>query len=224
MKGWAAERWAAVAGIGFVVLNLIGAFAPGGSYPKVNDSPAKIAAFAHDHHQALALAALLTGLATPLLIWLFAGIASVIRNAGHGPLAVVLFGVAVAGTTLAAASDAVWQVLGRVDNDDFIKAAFQTQGFLVTKAFWCAAIGALVVGLAAQRGAFVQWYAWVNFAAAVLFVLGGLTVRDSGLLQSAGGLTFVAFLGLLVWVLVSSFVLWTMPASEDRATPATAPV
>jgi hypothetical protein len=224
MKGWAAERWAAVAGIGFVVLNLIGAFAPGGSYPKVNDSPAKIAAFAHDHHRALALAAVLTGLAAPLLIWLFAAIASVIRNAGQGPLAVVVFGVAVAGTTLAAASDAVWQVLGRVDNDDFIKAAFQTQGFLVTKAFWCAAIGALVVGLAAQRGAFVQWYAWVNFAAALLFALGGLTVRQSGFLQSGGTLTFVAFLGLLLWVLVSSFVLWTMPASEHTPAPAASPV
>jgi hypothetical protein len=148
----------------------------------------------------------------------------VIRNAGQGPLAVVVFGVAVAGTTLAAASDAVWQVLGHVDNDGFTKAAFQTQGFLVTKAFWCAAIGALVIGLAAQRGAFAQWYAWVNFAAAVLFALGGLTVRESGLLQSAGGLAFAAFLGLLVWVLVSSVVLWTMPPSEHSATPAAAPL
>jgi hypothetical protein len=224
MKGWAAERWAAAAGIGFVVLNLIGAFAPGGSYPKVHDSPAKIAAFAHDHHQALALAAVLTGLAAPLLIWLFAGIASAIRNAGQGPLAVVLFGVAVAGTTLATASDAIWQVLGHVDNDGFTKAAFQTLGFLVTKAFWCAAIGALVVGVAAQRGAFAQWYAWVNFAAAVLFALGGLTVRESGFLQSAGGLAFFAFMGLLLWVLVSSVVLWTMPASEHPPAPVTAPV
>jgi hypothetical protein len=224
MKGWAAERWAAAAGIGFVVLNLIGSFAPGASYPKVDDSAAQIAAFAHDHHQALAIGAVLTGLAAPLLIWLFAGVASAIRDAGEGPLAVVVFGVAVAGTALATASDAVWQVLGRVDNDGFIKAAFQTQGFLVTKAFWCAAIGALVIALAARRGAFVQWYAWVNVAAAVLFALGGLTVRQSGLLQSAGGLTFVAFLGLLVWVLVSSFVLWTLPSPERPATPATSPV
>ncbi len=224
MKGWAAERWAAAAGFGFVVLNLTGAFAPGASYPKVNDSPAKIAAFAHDHHQAFALAAVLTGLAAPLLIWLFASIVSVMRNAGQGPLAVVVFGVAVAGTALATASDAVWQVLGRVDNDGFIKAAFQTQGFLVTKAFWCAGVGAVVIGLAAWRGAFPRWYAWLTFAAAVLFGLGGLTVRQSGFLQSGGGLTFVAFLGLLVWVLVSSFVLWTTPASEHPASPATSPV
>jgi hypothetical protein len=223
MKGWAAERWAAAAGVGFVVLMLIGGFAPGTSYPNVNDSPESLATFVQDHHRALALAAILTGLAAPLLVWLVAGLVSVMRNAGHGPLAVVAFGTAVAGTAVAATSDAVWQVLARVSSADSIKAGFLTQGFLVTKAFWFAAVAAAAVGVAGWRGAFARWYAWATFAAALLFALGGLTVKLTGVFRSNGPLTFTAFLALLVWVLLSSVVLWSVPEREPAASAAAPP-
>ena len=223
MRTWTTERWAAAAGGAFVVLTLVGTFASGTSYPKVDDPPAAILTYFNDHHRAIAIGAILTGLATPLLIWLFAGLAGVLRAAGENAVAWTLLGVAVAGTALAAASDAVAQVIPHVSDAGAAQAAFATQGYLVTKAFWCAAIGAAVVGIAASRGALPRWFGWLSLAEAAVFALGGVTVKGSGFFAAGGTMALLAFLALLVWVLAAAAVLWLLPARAELPAAAATP-
>jgi hypothetical protein len=209
MGKWTAERWAAAAGIAFVALSVIGDALPGSSYPRINDDAATISAYFRDHSRAIAAGSVLTGAAAPLFVWLFATVASRLRAAGQGAFALVALAALIAGTALATASDAVLQAMVRVGTDNVSKGAYATSGFLITKAFWFAAVAALAIGLAALRGAFARWYAWSSFAAGALFALGALTVTEDGILRVAGPTTLVAFVALLVWVLATSAALWT---------------
>jgi len=216
MGRWTGERWAAAAGIAFVVLSVVGDALPGASYPKISDDPATIAAYIRDHHRALGAGAILTGAGAPLLVWLFAGLAGRLRDAGQGAFAIVVLSAVVAGTALATASDAVLQATTRIsDHDGLTKAAYATSGFLITKAFWFAAVAAFAIGLAGRRGALPSWYASLALAAGVSFCLGGLTVREDGFFAVAGPMTLIAFVTLMVWALTTSVVLWRVP----RATP-----
>jgi hypothetical protein len=225
MKGWAVERWAAAAGVGYVVLSLVGNFAPGESFPKFDASSATTAAYVYDHHRALAIGAILTGLAAPLLIWMFAALAGMIRDAGAPTLAVVVVATAVAGTTLAAAGEAMLQVLSRVGDETFVKSMYQVSAFMISKAFWCAAVGAFVVSWAAMdRGVLPRWFAWMSLAGSVVFALGGASVAHKGFFAPAGGMAVIAFIVLLVWVLASSYVLWAASATERAPMPATSPL
>jgi hypothetical protein len=220
MRAWTAERWAAAAGVAFVALLVIATFAPGGSYPKFDDPPAKILSYFHDHHRAIAIGAILGGLAAPLFIWFASGFARVVRAAGQAAVATTFFGVIVAGTALAAGSDAMSQVLPRIDNGSIAKSLFQAAGYLALKAFWCIAIGAFVVSIAGMRGALPRWFAWLSAAGAVLFALGGVTVKGSGFFAPNGGMALIAFIGIWVWTLAASFVLWTRPAIAEAPAPA----
>src|SRR5215471_8102759 len=65
---WA--RYAALGGIWFVVLNVVGAFLPGAP-PKTTDSALKIAKYFHDHHRAIEIGTLLLGLGLIGLFWWF---------------------------------------------------------------------------------------------------------------------------------------------------------
>lgn len=205
-------RAAAAAGVAFAVLLLAAGVAPGTSYPKFDDQPATIAAYFHDHHRAFAVAAILSGLAAPLFLWFVAGLAHVVREAGQAVVATTLVAVAAAGTALAAASDALNQVLPRIGDATIAKAIFQTDGYLDLKSFWCIAVGAFVLAVAGSRGALPRWFAWTCVAAALLFALGGVTVRGSGFFAPWGGMTLVAILALLGWTLAGSVVLWTLGA------------
>ena len=214
MGRWSAEQWAAAAGIVFVVLSVVGDVLPGGSYPKIDDDAATIAAFSRDHHRALLASSILTGAAAPFLVWLFAGVAGYMRGGGQGALASVAFGAIVAGSALATASDVLFQATPHIDDEGVIQGAFAIGGLFITKAFWFASVAALAVGLAAWRGAFARWYAWLVFAASVLFALGGMTVGSSGLFAVAGPMTFIAFIALMIWVVTTSVVLWKTPVRE----------
>jgi hypothetical protein len=73
----------------------------------------------------------------------------------------------------------------------------------------------LAVGIAAWR-VLPRWYAVVSVAAAVVCALGGIAVGQTGFL-ALGGLTDVAFLGLLVWIVASAVMLWRQPAAVPEA-------
>jgi hypothetical protein len=65
MATWRIGHVGAAAGVAFIVLNLIANLSVG-STPDFDDSPAKIASFFDDHHGAVLVHAVLTGLAAPL--------------------------------------------------------------------------------------------------------------------------------------------------------------
>jgi hypothetical protein len=222
--GQSAGRAAALAGVAFVVLAAAASFIAG-SPPKVNDSEAAVDAFFVDHHKVLLVGAVLTSVASPCLVWLFAGLAGALRRAGEGALAALTFGAGLGAVLLATASDAIWVALvqlawtGQVGG---LKSGYEVSGFFLQKAFWFAAFAALAVSLAARRASAVpRWYEWATIAAGALFALGGIAMKPGGFFAVDGGMALIAFVALLVWVLATSFLLWQEP--EPARAPAPAP-
>ena len=169
--------------------------------------------------------AVLTSVAAPCLVWLFAGLAGALRRAGEGALAAVAFGVGVGAVVLATASDAVYVTLAQLawaGESGFAKGGYELSGFLVQKALWFAAFAALAVSLAVRRAQTLpRWYERATIAAGALFALGGIAMKPDGFFAVNGGMALISFLALLVWVLATSLVLWQEPAPAES--PAAAP-
>ena len=68
--------------------------------------------------------------------------------------------------------------------------------------------------LCAAHGDALRWYTVMGLAAGVLLVLGGLSLKSTGFFSPLGSMTFIAFLGLLVWTLATCWIVW-MAAPEE---------
>jgi len=205
------NRMSALAGLGYVVLALIGNFIAGAP-PKATDTAATTAAWFADHHKAILVGAVLTGLAAPLFVWCFATLCRQLRKAGEASLSVITFGLVVAGIAIATVSDAGYASLahaGRQGDGGFVKSGYDLVSLLETKALWFAAFAAVAVWLGSKSLA--AWYRWIALLAAVLCALGGLAVKHQGFFGTFGGMTLIGYLALLVWVLATSAVLWATP-------------
>jgi hypothetical protein len=51
----------------------------------------------------------------------------------------------------------------------------------------------------------------------VLLVLGGVALKTTGFFSPLGGMTLIAFLGLLVWTLATAWIIWTGAQIESQA-------
>jgi len=96
------------------------------------------------------------------------------------------------------------------------KSVYQLDGFFTVKSFWFAAAAILAVAIAAWR-ALPRWYALVSLGAALVTALGGNAVANDGFLAPLGGLTEIAFLGLLVWIVASVVLLLRQPQPVSAA-------
>ena len=209
MRAWTAERLGAIAGVGFIVLTVIGDTI-GGSPPGTDDSAATIASFFQQHHRAVVLNVILTGAGAALFMWLVAAIALQLRAVGQAGWAAVAFALGVSAAALGIVSDAIYGALARIGTGGdlgLIRGLYQLDGFVTVKSFWLAAVAILAVGMAAWTS-LPRWYAAVSLGAAVLSALGGIAVKQSGFLAPLGGLTLIAFLAILVWVLGTSYIVW----------------
>jgi hypothetical protein len=205
------NRMSALAGVSFVVLLLIADFIAG-SQPKVSDSSAKITGFFSHHHKALLVGAVLSAIAAPLFVWTFATLARGMRRAGESALSVAAFGFVVVGAALAVASDAVYATVVQVagaGNGSFVSGGYELSAFLVQKFFWFGAFLALAVWLGSKSMA--SSYRWLTLLVGVLFALAGIAVKQHGFFAVYGGMSFIGFLALLVWVLGTSVLLWKLP-------------
>jgi len=205
------NRMAAVGGIAFTVLILVASLSSG-SMPSVDDSPAKIARFFADHHKRIAVGAVLSGIAAPLYVWLFAVVCRGMRRAGALALSVGAFGFAVVSAALAVTGDAIYASLAHAASQGdaaFAKSGYDLGGFLSQKYWWFAAFLALAIWLASASMA--RWYRWLTLAAAVLFAVGGLGVTQHGFFAVNGAANGIAFIAFLVWILGTSVVVWLMP-------------
>jgi hypothetical protein len=224
MRTLTERRWAALAGVGYVVLTVIGDLLPGAP-PKLDDPARKITAFFLDHHRSVLVGAALTGIAVALFVWLVAALARELRAAGQQGFAVVALAAGVAGAALGAAADTAYGALAQIadgGDPDVVRATYLMSGFLIERAFWFGALLTLVAGLAALGG-LTRWYAWTSLAATPLLALGGLSVKQSGFFGVGSDMALIAFVALLVWVLATSWLLWQLkeaPTPEAVAAPA----
>jgi hypothetical protein len=208
------NRMAALGGIAFIVLIVVTALSSG-SMPNVDDSPATIARYFADHHKRIAVGAVLSGIAAPLYVWLFAALCRGMRRAGARALSVGAFGFAVVSAALAVTGDAIYASLAHAASQGdiaFAKSGYDLSGFLSQKYLWFAAFLALAIFLASAS--MVQWYRWLTLLAAVLFALGGIGVQQHGFFAVNGAATGIAFIASLVWILGTSVVVWLMPEED----------
>jgi hypothetical protein len=222
MRTWSIERIGALAGVLFTVFNIVGN-AIAGSPPGTDETATKIANWFTSNHSDVVIGAVFTSVAAPLFLLLLAALALRLRTLGHGATAVAIFAAGLAAITLGAVADTIYGVLGRISpsaDERTVKAVYQLDGFMTARAFWFAAALTLLTAWTVW-GAVAQWYALVSLAEGVLLVLGGIALKTAGFFSPLGGMTGIAFLGLLVWVLATAWVVWT-GAQEGQAAAVTA--
>ena len=224
MSKWTVERWAASSGVGFAVLLLVGSFISG-QPKKYNASAADIQSFLQDKHKELLIGGVLFGIAYILFLWFLASFAGMLRDAGQGRLATIIYGAGVATVAIAAVGDGVGVALARLtysSDSKSIQALYGVDAFFYGRLFWTAAALAFATTLAVRRSkALPDWYAWASLLAGVLFVLGGLALKTHGFFSPPprGGMTFIGFLTIVVWIALSSALLVkkTAPAAPAAA-------
>jgi hypothetical protein len=198
------ERFAPLTGVVFVAL-VVPVFFLGGEPPDADEKLPKVLDFWKSNDSELMWGAALAGLAAVFLLWFMGVLRSSLRTAegGTGRVSTTAYaGGIVLATWIAflasiqfAAADtagdvapAVTQTLSVINSDCFF-------GFAVGTATIFIAAGGLII----RTGFLPRWLGWISV------LLGIAAVTPAG---------FVSFIGLLLWILAVSIVLF-------RRTPAT---
>jgi hypothetical protein len=223
LDGVSGRQYAAAAGALFVLLFVIAQLIQGSS-PMLDDDPATIAAFFHDNHRALLVAAVLEGIAVALLLTFTVGVALMLRDAGHTTLGGVALAGGVAAAGIGAVVDGIFvgitQAVALEADPGVIRTLYDIDAFLTGRVFWVLLGLVLPLLLAGWRGALPRWTVWLNTIVASLFVLGGVSVKARGAFSPYSAVPFFAFLAFLGFILGTSVVLWREPATgEARAAP-----
>jgi len=189
---------------------LVGGFLPG-SPKKWNASTADVQSYLQGKHKELLVGGILFGVGYVLFLWFIASFAGMFRDAGQGRLATIVYGAGVATVAIAAVGDGVSVGLTKVAysaDAHTLQTLYGISNFFYGRLLWTAAALALATWLATKRSrALPDWYAWLSLLAAALFVLGGVALKNNGFFSITGGMGFVAFIALIVWVALSSVLL-----------------
>jgi hypothetical protein len=223
MRTWTFDRLGAAAGVGFVVLTLIADLAAGDP-PNTGEPAFKIASFFNDHHRAVVVGAVLGGIAGPLFVCLLAALALRLRALGMTAWAGAVFGFGLVGVSLGIVSDAIYGSLARVAATAAFpttKSLYIVSGFAAAKSFWFATGAMLAVAIGAWR-VLPHWYGVLSLVTAVVSAFGGIALKQDGFLAPLGGLTAIAFVALLVWVMATAAMLWLTAEPAEKPLPATA--
>jgi hypothetical protein len=204
------ERYAALGGIWFVVLSIIGAFLPGAP-PSPSDSVEEIAKYFSDHAGAIEVATLLGGLAMIGVFWWFGSLWRLMTDAegGRPRMAVVALGGLALAAALALASGAISSTVALQHREVGEGAKFF---YILTSVLIAMAGIGLVVHIAAvtslsyRAKIFAPWINIIGWIAALLFLIGTIGVASDASAVVVIGL--LAFLVFSLWVVVVSVNMW----------------
>jgi hypothetical protein len=211
------ERYAALGGIWFVALNVIGAFLPG-TPPSTDDSVEEIAKYFSDHSGGIEVALFLSGLGIIGLLWWFGSLWRLMVKAedGRPRMAVVALGGLIVGMALALASGAITSSVALQHKDVAGGARF----FYILSLVLLAAAGfgivvhiAAVTSLSYRTRLFAPWINIIGWTAALLFLIG--TIGSASDAAAFGFIGLFAFLVWCVWIVLVSLNMWrrTAPAA-----------
>lgn len=216
MGSWSDQRKAAAGGILAMVLLVVGNFMMG-SPPKLGASAASVTHFFTQHHRTILVGMILTGLAVPFYVWFVAHLALAIR--GPRGAAIALGGLLVAAC--AATGDALMAAGAEAtkwgSDPNAIRVLYQFSTIAYSRLFWAGIAVAVPLALAATAGALKTWVQWVAWTQAVLFLLGGLSLRSGGFLSPTGGMALIAYLAFFVGTALVAFALWQGEAATAPA-------
>lgn len=215
MSGTLWIRLAAVAGVAFALVLLISTFF-GGTIPPPSRSASDIVGHYVDNRGAILFQAWLGGIAVgilfpPFLVGLITALRQEDDRLSAESLVILAAGLLFAVCALigSAVQGATAYLVVRSTNPDVVQA-LNTTARLILSFVWFPLT--LLVGTAALAGlrrvSLPQWYGWVSGVVALLMLIASLGVFSlSDPLRPGGGLTYLAFLAVLVWTLASSSIL-----------------
>ncbi|MCJ7671501.1 MAG: hypothetical protein MUP67_05575 [Acidimicrobiia bacterium] len=207
------EKWAALGGVVFVVLAVIGAFIAG-SPPKVSDADQKIVAFTKDNLDALRVASYLAGLGLVFFLFFLGAVGSRLRQAGNGRLAAtaVMGGVATASIAAVGYSISAYGALHPLESAGTFRLATVVFGVLGFGAFVFTEATSIVI----VRTKFLPaWLGWFGGLVALLWLVGSAAVSTED--DTIFVIGFVAFLAWALWLLVLSVMLFRTTDSAPAA-------
>jgi len=216
MASWLNQRNAAMGGILAMVLLVVGNFMAGNP-PKFDASSASIADFYSSHHRTLLIAAVLTGIAIPLYIWFVAYLATAVDGALGRAIAIggiLIAACAATGDTLAVT---LAHGVRLADSAGVYRLTYQFETLAYSRLFWAGLGVAVPLAVAAAKGAFKPWVGYVAWVQAVLYLLGGLSLKSSGFFSPTGGMAIVAYFAFFVGTAVIAFGMWQSSPGEARA-------
>ncbi len=208
-----ANRLAALTGLAFIVLAVLGAIIMGEPPDPADDTPVEIIAFYKSNDTEIWISAFMSALAATAFVF-FAGYLGKVLRAASGP-GHMLSSVVLAGATivaLAAALDATINIALVEAVDDIQPAAVQSLSALWSNDWIPFVVGSTVFMLAAglsivRHGGLPKWMGWVAI------VLGVVSATPAG---------FVGFLGAGLWIAIASVMLF-LRADEPDAPGAVPP-
>jgi len=209
------EKWAALGGVVFVVLAVIGAFLAG-SPPKVSDPDGKIITFTKDNQDALRVASYLGGLGLAFFLFFLGAVGSRLRRAGAGSgrlaATAVMGGVATASIAAIGFSISAYGALHPVESAGTFRLSTVVLGMLGFGAFVFTEATSIVI----VRTKFLPaWLGWAGGLVALLWLIGAAAVSTED--DTIFAIGFVAFLAWALWLIVLSVTLFRTTDSAAAA-------
>ncbi len=207
-----ARRWLPLSGLVFVILVLVTVVGLGGDTPDSTASGSEVATFYDDQQARQVIAAFLFVASIPFLVFFAVSIATAVRGAdsrdvwGH----VVVGGSVLTGAIIALLGAIIFAKTDGATNDTS-PAALQALN-LIDGNSWVAfnaGFGVMMLGAAGCLIPRLHIYRWLGWIALVLGIALFIPFAD-----------FIALLLMLVWMLVTSVVLFRDTSATGSATPA----
>jgi hypothetical protein len=205
--GWA--RPAAVAGLAFVVFDVVGTLLPG-SPPASDASAAKVAAFFAGHSGAIKAQLLLGGIGIAALFWWMGALWRILSRAeGEHPRLTVVAVVALAtGVALALLNGAINATVAiRVVNADTTHLFYSFSLVVIAAAGFGIGTSLIATSAVTYRARITApWISFLGWFAGIAFLVSTLgAVTDSNVVNLIG---LAAFFVWCVWIIAISAVMW----------------
>ena len=211
------ERYAALGGFVFVVLNVAGALIPGAP-PSSDDSPAKVATYFKDHAGSIELGQALAGLGTIGLLWWLGSLWRLMcRAENERPRLAVVAAVSLGMSgVLALLSGAIASTTAiRIDDIGEGSKLFVTMTTVVisTAGFCLVAFLAAVSALNYRTKMLPVWLTYVGWIGSAGFLVASFgSASDADVLTVLG---LVSFLVWCVWIVGVSASMWRGSAATS---------
>lgn len=208
-KKW--EKLAALGGVAFVVLNIVGAVTQGAP-PGSGDSNDEVLKWFADNDSGIKIAAFVGALSIIGLVWWFGSLwrrMSSAENGSHRLSVVALVGLGGSGTLFAASTAVLVTIAIQVDE----VSADAARLFYVLSAVLLSMAGAFIVthlaavnALSLRTKFLPRWVSLLGLLSAALFLVSTLgTTTDADVVMFFG---FAGFITWVVWILAVSVHMW----------------
>jgi hypothetical protein len=216
------RKCGAVAAFATVVLWLVG-FSISGKPPAFDASAATVAEFFRSNHKTVLIASVLVAIGILFYLFALSQLRLVLRGAGHRSAATQVGLCAGASAGLLAVGDAIYGTLGQAVQDPeadggLAKVLYQLDQFAGMPMYWIVIGIVFAVTSAIFKGLLSRPAVILNSVILVLLVLGGISVKASGVFAAGTGLfAQLAFAAALVFLVEVGILLWAVNGVQPAA-------